>query len=240
MTMQEYKEICKNFKFEIGSKYKHNLGDYEVLRIECDKLFVRFEDDSTRHLTLNLAQRSHLKRLLDEIVPEVPIRKHSVCFDTDKPFATSEYNEENFYWTLGALVRCIKLRAEIGGIKHIEKFIKRYSDILVSQVTLESLRSNSCILFPEQHKTGHELRMAIPAALYVDPKFCLPGIGHIEHSTKSKAKVRINNNNLIWFLVSHHNFRFSETQNYKQIENSIPERQLDNFHSGYSTIIRGA
>jgi len=231
-TQVEYVEYAKSFSFIVGESYLHNWGEYKVLSIKGDKLYVIFANSEKKELTKDLAKKIHLNKVLEVMKPNIMKPQNFKYIAEDKPYA-EEFNYENFMWTLGTFARYVNLKAEVGGEKHIDKFVKRYGNS-VGSTTKKELEFNNNILFIQRYKTGQELRLHIPSKIIKDKRFCLPGIGHIEESTKEKTVHKINNCQLVWMLIERWGFQLSSQQNYSRIFANIKEEFQFYFNDGYS------
>jgi len=234
ITQEEYVKYVKCFIFEVGKTYFNKNGDLTVDSIGDELIGVTFFDGIKKDINKKFAIKSHLDIYLDKLKSYIGKSKHSKYIAEDKPF-TEEFCEENFYWTLGALARYLSLKAEVGGKAHIEKFIKRYT-CCIDGIDNESIKNIDNILFVSDHKNGQELRMYIPSFIVNNKKFCLPGVGHIEESTKKKSVVKINNTSLSWMLVEKYGFMFVKTQNLRRILGFINPHKQSFFQEGYTYV----
>jgi len=234
ITQEEYVKYVKCFIFEVGKTYFNKNGDLTVDSIGDELIGVTFFDGIKKDINKKFAIKSHLDIYLDKLKSYIGKSKHSKYIAEDKPF-TEEFCEENFYWTLGALARYLSLKAEVGGKVHIEKFIKRYAGC-VEGVDENNIKGFDNILIVSDNKNGQELRMSIPSFIVNNKKFCLPGVGHIEESTKNKSVVKINNTSLSWMLIERYGFMFVKTQNLRRILGFINPQKQSFFQEGYTYV----
>jgi hypothetical protein len=233
ITQEEYVKYVKCFIFEVGKTYFNKNGDLTVDSIGDELISVTFSDGIKKDINKKFAIKSHLDIYLDKLKSYIGKSKHSKYIAEDKPF-TEEFCEENFYWTLGAFARYLNLKAEVGGKAHIEKFVKRYTNCV--EGISDNIKSIDNILFVSDHKNGQELRMHIPSFIVNNKNFCLPGVGHIEESTKKKSVVKINNTSLSWMLIEKYGFMFVKTQNLRRILGFINPQKHTFFQEGYKYV----
>ena len=50
--MDQKDQRDQSHQFEVGGRYRNNLGEYEVLAVEGDKMTVRFDDGRTQDLSI--------------------------------------------------------------------------------------------------------------------------------------------------------------------------------------------
>jgi hypothetical protein len=236
MTQEQYVQYAKSFTFSIGESYLHNSGEYVIDSMNNEKILVTFKDGSKKEFGKEMAKKIHLNKTLEVLKPYISKSSHSKIIGEDKPFIEGNFKQEDFAWTLGAFARYSNIRAEVGGTENIEKFVKRYGSY-VENITISNIKKNTNILFPERYKFGQELRIAIPSVIVKNKRFCLPGLGHIEESTKEKKTIKINNCRLVWQLIERWGFQFAKTQNYKRISDYIEEQYKKDFEDGYSLVI---
>lgn len=234
ITQEEYVKYVKCFVFEVGKSYFNKNGDLIVDSISDELISVTFSNGVKKDINKKFAIKSHLDIYLDKLKAYIGKSKHTKYIGENKPF-TEEFCEEKFYWTLGALTRYLNLKAEVGGKDHIEKFIKRYAGC-VDGIDNNSIKNIDNILIVSDNKNGQELRMSIPSFIVNNKNFCLPGVGHIEESTKKKSIVKINNTLLSWMLIEKYGFMFVKTQNLRRILGYINPQKQAFFQEGYSYV----
>ncbi|MCK9442546.1 MAG: hypothetical protein M0Q13_14145 [Methanothrix sp.] len=237
INFEEYVKYSKNFSFNVGESYFNNLGKYVVNSISNEYINVLFEDGTKKDINKKIATRQYLDIYLDMLKPYIALKNNNKYIAEDKPFK-DDFNEEDFSWTLGAFSRYINLKAEVGGKDHVKKFIERYSKS-VYDANEENIRLNNNILFVNDNKNGQELRISIPSYIVKNKRFCLPGVGHIEESTKNKPVVKINNTRIAWMLIEKYGFIFGKTQNYRKILSTINPNHKTAFLEGYSFVYYG-
>lgn len=205
----------KESDFEIGRRYRHRNGIYEVLRRERERLVVRFDSGEERTLDAEIAAR---------ISSNIEIEER-----TQLPGGLHESQLQDFSWTLGAICKTGFLSAEVP--PQSESGFQSDYRAVAGNVDFNTLEGYFPISEGGYNKWGCELRIEFPEMMLSNSRFVVP-VGVNVVSGHSPGIARINNNGFWWHLVNQLGFRLGPKQNTGVIERNLPLNIREAFRGG--------
>ena len=140
--------------FAIGSVYRNRRGRYEVLQIEPQRIFIKYDDGSEEWADKKISER---------------IARNIILEDVSKiPPGINTAETSDFFWTIGALAAKGDFQAEIPPQSWLG-FWNDYTRITGIPAS-PSATGISRITHGGQNKWGCELRIYFPSSFYLTAK----------------------------------------------------------------------
>lgn len=203
-------------EFLVGGRYANRKGEYEVLRIQGNKMWVRYDDGTEQELTVEIQARIAVNMAL-EVEQLVPYK--------------SSKAQERFYFSLGFLAaRATKLEAFVPS-HALKGFDSSYGLIKGQGPAFE--QEGLYVHEPKVDKWGCELRVTFRATPEeIDSLDFGPDVDVVEEPSKPGVLWRINNNGFWWRLLKF-GFDVGSQQNVDIVKARIPIKYREIFSQGY-------
>lgn len=212
--------MAEKIIFEIGGRYRNRLGWYEVLDIQGENLYVRYESDGREDsLPIEMQQR---------IIFNITQEEESVT-----PYTGDEKRNKQYFLTLGYITNCGFIEAIIppksqNGFHATFRRIKgRYPQQQEDGYYLHH--------DPDVDKWGTEMRLTfkIPNTISVNDLEFGPEINIVE--SPKADELRINSNTFCWHLLSL-GFELGRNHDFGAVESNIPEAFRQSYKQGRSIL----
>lgn len=202
--------------FIVGGRYANRLGEYEVLAINGDRMFIRYDNGPSQEVSVSLQVRISRNMALETtLVSPYPV--------------SQDERNQRFFQSIGFLAVRASLLEAIVPPHSLDGFIRDYST--VKGAVPRSGQTGFYVHNPRADKWGCELRITFEANEGEKGDLDFGPSVNIVVNPANVNSWRINNNGFWWALLRF-GFEMGSTQHLGTLRALIPLQYRNHFDSG--------